>query len=90
MLTFVIDDKTVVLAFVTDKTVVLTFVTDKTKELTLVTTKQKNLHLSPGTSDAHFSRSPVIDRLKSTKTDCSNPHQDFGLIEVQIWWSRIP
>ena len=41
-------------------------------------------------SDAHFHRSQVLDWLKSPKTDCSNPHQDFGLIEVQIWWSRIP
>ena len=41
-------------------------------------------------SDAHFRRSPVIDRLKFQTTDCSNPHQDFGPIEAQFWSSRVP
>ena len=41
-------------------------------------------------SEAHFRRSPVIDRLKFQTTDCSNPHQDFGPIEAQFWSSRVP
>ena len=40
-------------------------------------------------SHAHFNLSPAINRLKSPKTDCSNPNQDFGPIEIQIWWFRI-
>ena len=41
-------------------------------------------------SDAHFRWSPVIDRLKSPKTDCSNTLQDLGLIKIQFWWSPVP
>ena len=41
-------------------------------------------------SDAHFRRSPVIDRLKSQKTDCSNPRQDLGPIKIHFWWSYVP
>ena len=41
-------------------------------------------------SDVHFRRSPVIDQLKSYKTDCSNTHQDLGQIKIQFWWSHIP
>ena len=36
------------------------------------------------TSDALFRRSPVTERLKSQKTDCSNPHQDLGLTEITV------
>ena len=36
---------------------------------------------------AHFRRSHVTDRLKSQKTDCSNPPQD---LEIQFWWSHVP
>ena len=35
-------------------------------------------------SDAYFHHSPVAGLLKSQKTDCSNPHQDLGLIEIQF------
>ena len=42
------------------------------------------------TSKAHFRQSPVIDRLKSQKTNYSNPPQDLGLIKIQLWWSRVP
>ena len=35
-------------------------------------------------SDAHFHQCPVIDWLKSQKTDCSNPCQDLGLIEITV------
>ena len=35
-------------------------------------------------SDAHFCWSPVIDQLKSQKTDCSNSRKDFGLIEITV------
>ena len=41
-------------------------------------------------SGAHFRRSPVIDRLKSPKTDSSNPPQDLSPIKKQFWWSRFP
>ena len=41
-------------------------------------------------SDAHFHQSPVIGWLKSQKTDCSNPHQDLGLIEIKFWWFHVP
>ena len=41
-------------------------------------------------SDAHFRGSPIIDWLKSPKTDCSNPLQDLGLIKIGLWWSRVP
>ena len=39
---------------------------------------------------AHFRRSPDIDRLKSQKTDCSNPPQDLGPIKIQFRWSSVP
>ena len=42
-----------------------------------------SFHCSSG-SDAHFCRSLFIDRLKSQKADCSNPHQDIGLITVLV------
>ena len=43
-----------------------------------------NSHLLPlHTSDAHFYWSPVIDWLKSPKTDCSNSHQDLGPIIIK-------
>ena len=29
-------------------------------------------------------------RIKSQKTDCSNPPQDLSLIKTQFWWSRVP
>ena len=41
-------------------------------------------------TDVHFCWSPVIDRLKSSKTYCSKPHQDLGLIQKQFWWSHVP
>ena len=34
--------------------------------------------------------SPVIDRLKSPKTNCSQPLEDHGLIKIQFWWSCCP
>ena len=40
-------------------------------------------------NDAHFWRFPVIDRLKSQKTDCFNPHQNLGPIEIRFWWSHL-
>ena len=44
-------------------------------------------HTGPG---ARFRRSPVIDRWKSQKTDCSNPRQDLCPIKIQFWWSYAP
>ena len=41
-------------------------------------------------SDTYFHWFPVMDQIKSKKTDCSNPHQNFGLIKIQFWWSRDP
>ena len=40
-------------------------------------------HTITDASDAHFHQSPVIDQLKSQKTNCSIPHQDLGLIEMK-------
>ena len=45
---------------------------------------------SHASSNAHFRQSPVIDQLKSPKTDCSNSHQDPSPIKIQFWWSRVP
>ena len=46
-------------------------------------------------SDAHVRWHPVIDWLKSPKTDCSNPPlpsplSNVGPIKVQLQWSRVP
>ena len=41
-------------------------------------------------SVAHFCRFLVIDRLKSQKTNCSNPPQDLSRIKVQFWWPSVP
>ena len=38
----------------------------------------------------HISIGLQSDWLKSQKTDCSNPPQDFGPIKIQFWWSRVP
>ena len=40
-------------------------------------------------SDAHFLWFPVTDRLKSPKSDSSNPPQDLGPIKTQFWWSHV-
>ena len=42
------------------------------------------------TSDALFRRSPVTERLKSQKTDCSNPHQDLGPIKITVLVVHVP
>ena len=52
-------------------------------------TETKLLENNHKTSDEHFRWSPVIDRLKSQKTDCSNPPWDLGLIKIQVWWSHV-
>ena len=31
-----------------------------------------------------------LTKLKSPKTECSNPHQDLGPIKIQFWWSHVP
>ena len=41
-------------------------------------------------SEAHFRRSPVIDRLQFQRTYCSNSPQDLGPIKRQLWRSRVP
>ena len=40
-------------------------------------------------SDAHFRLSPVTDRLKCQKTNCSNPSQDLGPIKIQFGWCPV-
>ena len=37
-----------------------------------------------------FSLVSVHGPSRFWKTDCSIPHQDFGLIEIQLRWSRVP
>ena len=68
-------------------------VTWKTKSATVINTWKKRriaqVHAIKH-SDAHFNWFPATDRLKSQKTNCSNPPQDLGLIKIQFWWSHVP
>ena len=41
-------------------------------------------------SNAHVCQSLVIDQFNSQTTDCSNPHQDLGPIEIWFLWSGAP